>query len=196
MPNAFGAKTRRHWATVDAGSCANWFLERRAHERRPHSTRQEAAARVRCSTIEPRAKPGRRSDCILGPATTAGLGTTHVLAGAAVSVLAEMTPDPTRTQTGRILEMAGPATAGSDYSALQHLIVIPHTKPNLPRSTILKAYRVAGVKIAVQLGQAALVHEPASQNSRFRRAIGAGPGRPAARRLYRADLFAPAKAGG
>jgi glycine reductase len=88
-----------------------------------------------------------------------------VLAGAAVSVLAEMTPDPTRTQTGRILEMAGPATAGSDYSALQHLIVVPHTKANLPRSTILKAYRVAGVKVAVQLAKAALGHAPASQNT-------------------------------
>ena len=51
-------------------------------------------------TVEPRAKaPGDSPDFpgILGPGTTAGLGTTHVLSGAAVSVLAEMTPDPTRT---------------------------------------------------------------------------------------------------
>jgi glycine reductase complex component B subunit alpha and beta len=119
-------------------------------------------------TIEPRAKPaggGPDFPGILGPATTAGLGTTHVLAGAAVSVLAEMTPDPTRTQTGRILEMTGPATAGSDYSALQHLIVIPRTKAGLARSTILKAYRVAGVKVAVCLAKAALGHAPASQKT-------------------------------
>jgi sarcosine reductase len=117
-------------------------------------------------TFEPRAKaPGDGSDFpgILGPATTAGLGTTHVLVGAAVSVLAEMTPDPTRTLTGRILEMSGPAIAGSDYSLLQHLIVIPHSKAGLPRSTVLKAYRVSGVKVAVQLAKAALSHAPASQ---------------------------------
>ena len=53
--------------------------------------------------------------------------------GAAVSVLAEMTPDPTRTPTGRILEMHGSATAGTDYSSLQHLVIIPHTKAGLPR---------------------------------------------------------------
>jgi glycine reductase len=119
-------------------------------------------------TIEPRAKaPGDGSDFpgILGSATTAGLGTTHVLVGAAVSVLAEMTPDPTRTLTGRILEMSGQATAGSDYSLLQHLVVIPHSKTGLPRSAILKAYRVAGVKVAVQLAKTALGHTPASQES-------------------------------
>src|ERR1044071_8641885 len=58
--------------------------------------------------IEPRAKaPGSGVDFpgILGAASTAGLGTTHVLTGAAVSVVAEISPDPTRSATGRVLEM-------------------------------------------------------------------------------------------
>lgn len=117
-------------------------------------------------TVEPRAKElGADFPGILGAATTAGIGTTHVLTGSAVSVLAEMTPDPTRTQTGRILEMSGKATAGSDYSALRHLIVIPRTKPGLPRSTVLKAYRVAGVKVAVHLARTALSQPPASRQT-------------------------------
>ena len=55
--------------------------------------------------IEPRAKePNSGVDFpgILGPATTAGMGTTHVLTGAAVSVLAEISPDLTRSATGRV----------------------------------------------------------------------------------------------
>lgn len=115
--------------------------------------------------VEPRAKEtGIGSDFpgIIGAPTTAGIGTTHVLTGAAVSVLAEMTPDPTRTATGRLLEMTGSAAAGSDYSALQHLLVLPHTIPGLPRQAILKAYRLAGVRVAVFLAQAALDCTPQS----------------------------------
>ena len=96
------------------------------------------------------------------PPTTAGIGTTHVLAGAAVSVFAEMTPDPSRSATGRVLEMSGGATAGSAYSKLCHLLVVPQTKPGLPRSAVLKAYRVASVKVAVHLARAALEQTPAS----------------------------------
>ncbi|MGZ8500489.1 MAG: glycine/sarcosine/betaine reductase component B subunit [Candidatus Binatia bacterium] len=114
--------------------------------------------------VEPRAKADGGSDFpgIIGAPTTAGMGTTHVLAGAAVSVLAEMSPDPSRSATGRVLEMSGSATAGSAYSKLCHLLVVPQTKPGLPRSTVLKAYRVAGVKVAVHLARAALAQAPAS----------------------------------
>ena len=115
--------------------------------------------------VEPRAKePGIGSDFpgIIGAPTTAGIGTTHVLTGAAVSVLGEMRPDPTRPATGRLLEMSGRAADGSHYSTLQHLIVLPHTTPGLPRQTILKAYRIAGVRAAVYLAQAALDHTPQS----------------------------------
>ncbi len=107
--------------------------------------------------IEPRAKePGAGTDFpgILGAPFTAGLGTTHVLSGAAVSVLAEISPDLTRSATGRVLEMSGAPAEASDYAALRHLIVIPHTKAGLARQAIEKVYRVAGIRVAVALARA------------------------------------------
>ncbi|HYJ14591.1 MAG TPA: glycine/sarcosine/betaine reductase component B subunit, partial [Candidatus Limnocylindria bacterium] len=114
--------------------------------------------------VEPRAKADGGSDFpgIIGAPTTAGIGTTHVLAGAAVSVLAEMSPDPSRSPTGRVLEMSGSAAAGSAYSKLCHLLVLPQTKAGLPRSAVLKAYRVASIKVAVHLARAALAQAPAA----------------------------------
>ena len=118
--------------------------------------------------IEPRAKePGSSPDFpgILGAPTTAGMGTTHVLSGAAVSVLAEMSPDPFRSATGRVLEMSGPVVEASDYASLRHLLVIPHTKPGLPRQGIEKAYRIAGIRVAVELARKALHHDPARRQT-------------------------------
>jgi glycine reductase len=109
--------------------------------------------------IEPRAKePGSGVDFpgILGAAVTAGIGTTHVLVGAAVSVLAEISPDLTRSATGRVLEMSGAPAQASAYAALAHLLVVPHTKPNLPRPAVEKAYRIAGIRVAVALARCAL----------------------------------------
>jgi len=114
--------------------------------------------------VEPRAKANGGSDFpgIIGAPTTAGLGTTHVLAGAAVSIVAEMSPDPSRSPTGRVLEMSGSATSGSAYSKLCHLLLVPQTKADLPRSAVLKAYRVASIKVAVHLARASLDLKPAS----------------------------------
>ena len=115
--------------------------------------------------IEPRAKePGCGADFpgILGAPVTAGIGTTHVLNGAAVSVLAEISPDLTRSATGRILEMSGAPAAASSYSSLTHLLVIPHTKVGLTRQAIEKAYRVAGIRVAVALARAAVSERPHS----------------------------------
>jgi len=114
--------------------------------------------------VEPRAKADGVSDFpgIIGAPTTAGIGTTHVLAGAAVSMLAEMSPDPSRSPTGRVLEMSGSATAGSAYAKLCHLLVIPQTKAGLPRSVVLKAYRMASIKVAVHLARASLNVKPAT----------------------------------
>ncbi|HEX2928423.1 MAG TPA: glycine/sarcosine/betaine reductase component B subunit, partial [Candidatus Binatia bacterium] len=113
--------------------------------------------------IEPRAKdPASGPDFpgILGAPTTAGLGTTHVLCGAAVSVLAEISPDPFRSATGRILEMSGPLVEASDYASLRHLLVSPHTKAGLPRRVVEMVYRMAGIRVAVMLGRIALNHQP------------------------------------
>src|SRR5262245_13072068 len=77
--------------------------------------------------VQPRAKaPGSSSDFpgILGPPTTAGMGTTNVLEGAAVSVLAERSPGESRSMTGRVLGMSGPSAEATMYSSLRHLVVM------------------------------------------------------------------------
>ena len=114
--------------------------------------------------VEPRAKaPGGSPDWpgILGAPLTAGEGTTHVLAGAAVTALREDSSGDSRGATGYLLEMSGEAAAGSHYATLHHLIVIPHTKLNLPASVRQKAYRRAQLKVAVQLARAAFDAPPA-----------------------------------
>lgn len=115
--------------------------------------------------IEPRAKEAGASQDfpgILGPPATAGLGTTHVLAGAAVTVLRERAPGSSRAPVGSVLEMSGPAADGSSYSFLHHLIAMPHAKSGLPIHAALKAYRLAGLKAAVYLARGALSQPPAA----------------------------------
>ncbi|MGH7853303.1 MAG: glycine/sarcosine/betaine reductase component B subunit [Candidatus Binatia bacterium] len=119
--------------------------------------------------IEPRAKePGCGADFpgILGAPVPAGIGTTHVLIGAAVSVLAEISPDLTRSATGRVLEMSGAPAEASAYSSLTHLLVIPQTKANLPRQAVEKVYRIVGIRVAVALARLALV-QPADSQHQF-----------------------------
>src|SRR5215813_15676289 len=104
--------------------------------------------------VQPRAKaPGSSADFpgILGPPTSAGMGTTHVLEGAAVSVLAERSPGESRSVTGRFLEMGGPSAEATVYSLLQHLVVMAHTRKGLPFHVIDKAYRIAGLKVPFTL---------------------------------------------
>ncbi len=113
--------------------------------------------------IEPRAKaPGSSPDFpgILGPPLTAGIGTTHVLQGAAVTVLRERSPGDSRGSTGYVLEMSGPPSESSHYGSLCHLVVIPHTRQGLPGFAQQKAYRLAGLKIAVHLARVAFDHIP------------------------------------
>ena len=109
--------------------------------------------------VEPRAKdPDDGSDFpgILGPMQLAGTGTTHVLRGAAVTVLDEGTsPDG-----GKVLEMSGPAGEASPYSGLHHLVVIPHALPELERHTTLNALRQVSLKAAVYLARTALDEAP------------------------------------
>ena len=114
--------------------------------------------------IEPRAKvPGSSPDFpgILNPPLTAGRGKTHVLEGAAVTVLIERALAATEGRTGRVLEMSGPAGEHSPYSALHHLVVAPHPRPELPLHTKLHAVRRAGMKAVVYLAQTAMEKEPA-----------------------------------
>jgi len=115
--------------------------------------------------VEPRAKaPGGSPDWpgILGAPLTAGSGTTHVLNGAAVTAVREDSSGDSRGATGYVLEMSGAPAEGSPYGALQHLIVVPHTRPNVPAAPRQRAYRLAQLKIAVRLAQAAFSIAPAS----------------------------------
>ncbi|MBI4529870.1 MAG: hypothetical protein HY695_39225 [Deltaproteobacteria bacterium] len=118
--------------------------------------------------IEPRAKePGGSGDFpgVLGPPVTAGMGTTCVLEGAAVTVLREKSPGDSRGATGYVLEMSGLAAEASKYSSLHHLIVIPRARSGVAAHAVEKAYRMAGLSASVYLGCAALELPPASAQS-------------------------------
>jgi hypothetical protein len=109
--------------------------------------------------VEPRAKaPGGSLDWpgILSAPCTAGSGTTHVLDGAAVTLLREQSPGESRGAMGYVLEMGGIAAEGSHYATLNHLIVIPHTQPGLPAHAQQKSYRSAQLRVAVFLARTAL----------------------------------------
>jgi glycine reductase len=117
--------------------------------------------------IEPRAKaPGSSPDWpgILGAPLTAGMGTTHVLRGAAVTVLREESAGDSRGAVGYVLEMSGAAAEASHYASLRHLVVIPHTERGLGAHAQQRAYRVAGLKTAVYLARAALTSQGKVEN--------------------------------
>lgn len=111
--------------------------------------------------LEPRAKaPGAGANFpgILDPIATVGQGTTHVLQGAAVTVLDAAVP----LAGGDIVEMSGEAGQRCPYAGLAHLVVVPHPVPGLERHRALHALRLASVKAAVYLGQTACGQTPAS----------------------------------
>ncbi len=115
--------------------------------------------------IEPRVKGQDSSPDfpgILGPPQTAGMGTTHVLEGTAVTVLKETGAGDSRGAPGYVLEMSGGPAAGTKYASLHHLIVIPHTKSGVPGHAQQKTYRLAGLKTAVYLARAAVNEGPVS----------------------------------
>src|SRR5262249_17366730 len=113
--------------------------------------------------IEPRAKgPDSSPDFpgILGPPQTAGIGTTHVLQGATVTVLKETGAGDSRGATGYVLEMSGGAATGTKDASLHHLILIPHTRSGEPGQAKKKASQVAGLKPAVHLARVAIEKPP------------------------------------
>ncbi|HET7004715.1 MAG TPA: glycine/sarcosine/betaine reductase component B subunit, partial [Candidatus Binatia bacterium] len=113
--------------------------------------------------VEPRAKEAGGSPDwpgILGAPQTAGSGTTHVLTGAAVTMLREDSSGDSRGDTGYVLEMSGAPAAGSHYGTLQHLIVVPHTRPGISAAARQRGYRLAQLKIAVRLAQTAFSIAP------------------------------------
>jgi len=139
--------------------------------------------------VEPRAKtPGASADWpgILGAPRTAGSGTTRVLQGTAVTALREESPGESRGATGYVLEMSGEAAAGSFYSKLHHLIIIAHTRPELPMHARQKAYRLAQLKVAVHLARAAFDKSPERVDTLD---IGSGDRRGVPRLAYVGQIF-------
>ena len=130
--------------------------------------------------VEPRAKAdGGSPDFpgILGPPLTAGMGTTHVLSGMAMTVLDEHAAGGSRGAVGRVLQMNGPAAEGSWYSGLHHLIVIPRVKAGTEARAAKRAKRVAALRAAVHVARAALAHTPAESHT-FKPVNPGPPGRP------------------
>jgi len=111
--------------------------------------------------VEPRAKePGAGPDFpgILEPIAMVGQGITHVLQGAAVTILDAAAP----VAGGQVVEMSGDAGKACPYAALSHLVVVPHVVPGLERPRALHALRLASVKTAIYLGRTAVSQAPAS----------------------------------
>ena len=120
--------------------------------------------------VQPRAKePGSGVDFpgILGTYEAAGSGTTHVLPGAAVTVVdggqpgGELGYVSRRGGVSKVLEMSGPASEYSVYSRLHHLVVVSRPFAEIERHAVLNAMRVASVKAAVYLARTALGQPPA-----------------------------------
>lgn len=166
----FGAPTRLQGTTlfVDAEELRRLLLEDGGLE---HVEFEIVAPGESCRAgpvfdiIEPRAKGADSSPDfpgILGAPRTAGFGITHVLRGAAVTVVKEGAPGESRGATGYVLEMSGAPAEGSPYAALRHIIVVPRAKPELPGHARQKAYRLAGVKTAVYLAKTAAGAIPAT----------------------------------
>ncbi|MFQ5878811.1 MAG: glycine/sarcosine/betaine reductase component B subunit [Dehalococcoidia bacterium] len=110
--------------------------------------------------LQPRAKePGTGVDFpgILGPFARAGEGTTHALAGMAVTVL-----DEGAVGFGsNVLDMSGPAAEITPFASMSHLVIAPHALQGLERHAYLNALRLASVKVAVYLARAAIGSERA-----------------------------------
>src|SRR5882724_9310197 len=108
--------------------------------------------------LEPRAKePGTGPDFpgILGPIEAVGQGITHVLQGAAVTVLDEGAP----LAGGKIVEMSGEAGEACPYASLFHLVIVPHLVHALERHTALHALRFTSVQTSVYLARTAIGQE-------------------------------------
>ncbi len=151
--------------TVDADELRDAILE----DRRIESVDIEVAnpgqpcrIGVVFDILEPRAKePGTGTDFpgLLGPMAVAGQGTTHVLRGAALTVVdAQQEPGI----TSKMMEMHGEAAANSPYGHLHHVVIVPRMIAGTPRHVELNALRLASARAAVLLGSAGIGHAPDS----------------------------------
>ena len=162
----FGATTQLQGTTLEISETAlrQHLLEDRRLERVNLAVVHPGEAcrfGVVFDIVEPRAKePGAGPDFpgIVDPIAMVGQGITHVLQGAAVTVLDAAAP----VAGGQVVEMSGDAGKACPYAALSHLVVVPHVIPGLERPRALHALRLASVKAAVYLGRTAVSHSPAN----------------------------------
>src|SRR5215831_6750847 len=162
----FGATTQLQGTTLEVSEAAlrQHLLEDRRLERVDLAIVHPGEAcrfGVVFDIVEPRAKePGAGPDFpgILDPIARVGQGITHVLQGAAVTVLDAAAP----IAGGQVVEMSGDAGKACPYAGLSHLVVVPHVVPGLERPRALHALRLASVKAAVYLGRTSVRHTPAN----------------------------------
>jgi glycine reductase len=109
--------------------------------------------------IAPRAKLDGGEDFpgVLGAVARAGQGRTAALAGVAVVATDQQTDS---VGTLAVIDMAGPNAALSAFGATENLVISAWPAPGAERSDYLAAVRLAALKAAVHLAQAAREAEP------------------------------------
>ena len=161
----FGATTQLQGTVLEVSEAAlrQYLLEDRRLQRVDFAivhSGESCRFGVVFDIVEPRAKePGAGPDFpgILDAIAMVGQGLTHVLQGAAVTVLDAVAP----VAGGQVVEMSGDAGKACPYAALSHLVIVPHVVPGLERPRVLHALRLASVKAAVYLGRTAVHQSPA-----------------------------------
>jgi sarcosine reductase len=108
--------------------------------------------------VAPRAKvDGVDFPGVLGPLARAGHGRTLALSGVAVVVTDQ---NATNTSALAVIDMSGPAATMSAFARTRNVVISAWPAPGLGASEYLAAARLAGLKTAVHLAQAARAAEP------------------------------------
>src|SRR5262249_30362168 len=107
-----------------------------------------------CDVMAPRAKLEGGGDFpgVLGALTRAGSGRTQALANVAVVVTDQELPHPGSLA---LIDMAGPAAALTEFARTHNIVLSAWPAPGVERPAYLSAMRLAGLKAAVYLAQAA-----------------------------------------
>jgi glycine reductase len=111
--------------------------------------------------VAPRAKldGGENFPGVLGPMTRAGSGKTLALSGVAVVATDQQAEN---TSTLAVIDMVGPGAALSEFARTHNVVISAWPTPGIGRSEYLAAARLAALKAAVHLAQAARDVEPES----------------------------------
>jgi len=107
-----------------------------------------------CDIIAPRAKleGGEDFPGVLGALAPAGRGRTQALANVSVVVTDQEVQNPSALP---FIDMAGPAAALTEFARTHNIVLSAWPAPGVERAAYLSAIRLAGLKAAVYLAQAA-----------------------------------------